>query len=62
LCEEVLADEERVLGPDHPDTVALRASLADLRERWLPAAVSIRNLTAKNESRHASALRRDGSA
>jgi hypothetical protein len=28
---EVLADQERVLGPDHTDTVATRARLQDPR-------------------------------
>ncbi|HEX7304432.1 tetratricopeptide repeat protein, partial [Lentzea sp.] len=29
-CEDVLTDQSRVLGPDHPSTLATRAGLASL--------------------------------
>ncbi|MFI6355512.1 tetratricopeptide repeat protein [Streptomyces sp. NPDC050743] len=32
LFEEVLADRERLLGPDHPDTLATRNNLSRARE------------------------------
>jgi hypothetical protein len=30
LHRELLPDQERVLGPDHPDTLATRTNIADL--------------------------------
>ncbi|WP_354599017.1 tetratricopeptide repeat protein [Streptomyces sp. JL1001] len=37
LHQRVLTDRQRVLGPDHPDTLASRSNLADARARLAQA-------------------------
>ena len=53
LYEATLADRERVLGPDHPDTLASRHNLASAYESAGPLSMAMRKSAVVAKSRSA---------